>query len=245
MSKDIVLGNSFAIDIVDAVKNLPVIKKEDVDFLMDHKESLALTLEKTQMWRTDVQKLSIVSDFNFPTIHSKLHQTILEQKVQFDQAMYLAKDFELKKLEIEELECDLEELTDSKRDFVRRKKISLEMAFKQYELKNMQIAMDYRMQEVRGWEKIKEELLVILREQGIPEDTIWSKNDGEVTSIFFQSLNNLQGLKNSTDAAEVNNLLSLARFAVQQAKQLGVIEKLKTQCNEVQLSFLNQILTEK
>lgn len=235
------LGKLAVSSIVETVKSLPVLKEEDVHFLQAHKESLALVLEKTYMWRTDAQKRSIVSDYNHPTVHSKLHQAMLEQKVQFDQAMYLAKDFEMKKLEIEELECDLEELTSSKRDQIKAKKIQLEMQFKQYELKNAQIAMDYRMREVKGWEAIKEECVNFMRNNNVPEEQIWSKEAGEIASLFLQTLTNLEGIKQSTDAGEVNNLLALARFAVQQAKQANLFEQLVANCNPAQLNSLRML----
>lgn len=232
------LGKLAIANIVEAVKNLPVLKEEDVHFLQTHKESLAMVLEKTYMWRTDGQKRSIVSDFNHPTVHSKLHQAILEQKVQFDQAMYLAKDFELKKLEIEELECDLEELEDTKRSQIKGRKIALELQFKQYELKNAQIAMDYRMREVKGWEKIKEECITYMRREGVPDEQIWNKEAGELAALFFQALTNLEGIRNSTDGGEVNNLLALARFAVQQVKQAKMFDAFLPNCNSIQINSL-------
>ena len=238
---DLILGNSAVAGIVDAVKNLTVIKPEHMNFLQVHREHLASVLENTHMWRTDTQKRSILSDHFYPTIHSKFHQAILEQKVQFDQAMYLAKDFELKKLEIEESNCDLEEVDATKRGDIKSRKIKLEIQFKQYELKNMQIAMDYRMKEVMGWQAILDDLLSIMRKENISEEAIWNKNNGEITSMFFSTLNNLQGLENSNDGAERNNLVSLASFAVKQAKQAGIFDTLKTQLNETQLKYLKAL----
>lgn len=237
----VTVGSTAVSEIVNAIKDMLVIKKEDATFLQEHSAHLALVLEKTHMWRTNVQKMSIISDFNYPTLHGKLHQSILEQKVQFDQAMYLAKDFELKKLEVEEIECDIENLSNSKRDLIEAKKSHLEIKFKQYELKNMQIAMDYRMKEVKGWQTLIDQLLAEMRKAGLTEEFIWEKNEGEVTHIFFSSLNNLQGLSNSSDGAEVNNLISLAKFAIQQTKQLNIFDKLVAQCNTQQLNFLKQL----
>jgi len=233
--------NKAVSDILETVRNIPVISKDDYSFLVEKKEHLSQVAEKTHMWRTDIQKMSIISDAYYPTTHSKFHQAILEQKVQFEQAMYLAKDFELKKLEVEELECDLEELTDSKRDNIKKRKLQIEMQFKQFELKNMQTAMKYRMEEVKGWQKIQEELLDIMRKEGLSEDEIWNKSAGEVSTMFYQSLTNLQGIKSSTDGGERNNLIALAKFAVEQAKQLGIFEELKIKCNPEQSDSLNLI----
>lgn len=242
--KDLILGTEAVNDIVEVVKNYPIMKENDVKFLQENSAHLAAVVENTHMWRTDSQKKSIIADTYHPTYHSKFHQSILEQKVQFEQALYLAKDFEMKKLEIEELACDLEELTESKRDLIKNKKIQIEIQFKQYELKNMQIAMKYRMDEVKGWQAIQNELLEKMRAEGVSEEIIWSKNEGEITAMFFQTLSNLQNLKAATDSAERTNLIALARFAVQQAKEAGRYDTLRPLCNAEQsdsLRFLGHI----
>jgi hypothetical protein len=228
-------------DIVSATQNLPVFKPEDVKFLVEKSKHIGNVIQHTYMWRTDNQKLSIINDVHFPTLHSKYHQAMLEQKVQFDQTMYLAKDFELKKLEIEEMECELEELTDSKRDQIKNKKLQIEMQFKQYELKQMQIAMEYRMKEVKGWQNIQESLMMQMKEQGMEEDRIWNRQEGEMQSMFFVAMNNLQGLKSCTDSAERTNLTSLAVFVYKQAKQAGLLEKYIAQCDNTQLDSLKYV----
>jgi len=225
-------------EIVDTVKNLPVFKKDDIHFLQENSKHLGQVMEHTQMWRTNTQKLSIINDVHFPTDHAKYHQAMLEQKVQFDQAMYLAKDFEMKKLEIEELECDLEELTDSKRDKIKEKKIQIDIQFKQYELKQMQTAMKYRMDEIKGWQAIENELLNKMRKEGMDEEEIWTKDQGEIQNMFLASLNNLQGLPSCTDSAERSNLISLAVFAYKQVKQAGLLNTLKSKCNPAQLDSI-------
>ena len=235
------IGQKTVSDIIEAVKELPILKKEDVTFLQEKSKHLAAVLEKTHIWRTDVQKQSIINDYHFPTVHAKFHQAMLEQKVQFDQAMYLAKDFELKKLEIQELQCDLEDLGDSRRDEIKQKRLEIEIQFKTYELNQMQIAMHYRMSEVRGWQSIQEQLLEHMRAAGVSEEEIWSKNDGEVTSMFFMALNNLQQLPATTDSAERGNLISMAVFAYSAAKQAGLLDALREKCNPSQLASLQMI----
>jgi len=218
-------SNELLSGVISAVKDIQVIKDDDMKFLVEHKEHLAAVFENVHMWRTDSQKRSIISDAYHPTLHSKFHQAICEQKVQLDQAFYLAKDFEMKKLEIEELALDLEELGDTTRDDIKRKRIQIDMQFKQYELKQMEIAMNYRMSEVKGWQQLEQQLLEQMRAEGMDEETIWNKNAGEIEFMFFQFLTNLQGLKNSTDGAEAHNLVALAMFGVQQAKEIGKFDE--------------------
>ncbi len=225
-------------NILETIRPMQVVKSEDQAFLVEHKQHFAKVFEKVHIWRTDTQKLSIVSDNYHPTLHSKFHQAILEQKVQLEQAFYLAKDFEMKRLEIEELVLDLEELGDTARDEIKRKRIQIDLSFKKYELDQMAIAMNYRMAEVKGWQKIEEDLLEKMRASGMDEETIWSKDAGEVESMFFATLTNLQGLAKSTDGAEANNLVALARFYTQKVKEAGRLEELKKKCNPAQLDSL-------
>ena len=239
MNSLVTLGNEAISEIVKAVKSFPIMKDEDVNFLEMNSSHLAKVVENTHMWRTDTQKMSIISDSFHPTLHSKFHQAIAEQKVQFEQAMYLAKEFELKKLSVEEIECDISDLTDTKRDNIKRRKLELELKFKSYELKNMQIAMKYRMDEIRGWQDIENQLLALMRNENISEEAIWNKNDGELVSMFFQTLTRLQGIKSTTDGAERNNLIALARFAVAQVKENGLLAKLKEKCSREQLESLS------
>lgn len=243
MSNIIVRDTTTAVsNMLDTIRPMSVIKKEDQQFLVAHKEHFAQVFEKTHIWRTDTQKKSIVSDTYHPTLHSKFHQSILEQKVQLEQSFYLAKDFELKKLEIEELMLDLEDLgepeTASARDNIKRRKLEVEIQFKKYELEQMVIAMNYRMAEVKGWQAIQDQLLEDMRSSGMDEETIWTKDAGEVEAMFFTTLTNLQGLAKTTDGAEATNLIALAKFYVQKIFESGRLPDLKERCNAAQLDSL-------
>ena len=242
--------NKTVASIVEAVKSVPVMSEEDFKFLQEKTEHIQNVLTCTHMWRTDLQKESIINDIDFPTIHAKFHQAILEQKVQFDQTMYLAKDFENLKLDMELLECDLEDLApigENKRDDIKRRRIELDIKFKEYELGQMRIAMNYRMAEVKGWQAIEERLLETMRESGIPEEDIWNKNTGEIKSMFFTAINRLKGIISNTKdgSAEFNNIVSYAVHAYKIAKNAGLLEDLLAECNEIQLisiKFLKQFL---
>jgi len=225
-------------NILDTIKPMSIIKKEDQQFLVANKEHFAQVFEKVHIWRTDTQKRSIISDDYHPTLHSKFHQSILEQKVQLEQSFYLAKDFELKKLQVEKLMLDMEELGDSRRDEIKRRELEIEIQFHKYELDQMVIAMNYRMSEVKGWQNLQEELLKDMRESGMDEDAIWNKDAGEVESMFFASLTKLQGLAKTTDGAEAANLVALAKFYVQKVFEAGRLPELKKKCNSAQLDSL-------
>jgi len=247
--KDLIATNMANDVILPMIREMPVICKEDQKFLVENKEHLGKVFEKTFMWRTKIQKLSIVSDDYCPTLHGKFHQAILECKVQTDQLFYLMKDFEMAKLDCEILEEEIKELKfptepPTRKSLLEAEKKELELKFKQYELKQQQIAANYRMAEIKDWVEIQESLMQQMKEQGMDDDEMWNKNAGEVRNMFFLTLTNLHGLAKSTDGAETNNLMALARFSVQQARELGIFENLVVQCNEQQrqsLKFLGEL----
>lgn len=249
------LAVSAVAGILTTTKDMQIMKPEDVKFLQEHKEHFGAVLENTYIWRTDIQKLSILNNVDFPTTHAKFHQAMLEQKVQFEQTMYLAKDFEMQKLEMEELEAELaevertmakaEEANDeytNKMSKIKAKKLSINIQFKQFELKQQQIAMKYRMSEVKGWQKIQEGLMQDMLNAGISMEDIWNKEAGDFSAMFFSGLNRYEALAQATDTAEQNNLIALAVFVIQQAQANGVFEKLKKMCTEKQLRCIERVI---
>ncbi len=244
--KGLKIANQAIQSILETVKDLPILSKEDNSFLAENREHLAKVFRHTHMWRTDIQKNSIINDMQFPTVHAKFHQTMLEQKVQFDQAMYLAKDFEIKKIDIEKEKIKIQKIKDRENldeiDELDLKQKEIELQFKMYELQNMKISMNYRMAEVRGWKTIQTKLLSMMEKEGLDEKTIWNKEDGEITSLFYLTLNNLQGIKQTTDSAEYNNLLSLAVFSVKQIQQRGLLEKMMGNLTDLQKDSLQFVL---
>jgi hypothetical protein len=105
----------------------------------------------------------------------------------------------------------------------------------------MEIAMHYRMDEVKGWQRIEEQLLTQMREEGKDEEYIWNKSQGEIESFFYQFLLNYHGIAKSTDGAESHNLYSLAKHGVRQAKQAGMFKDLLKKCNKKHIEALASI----
>lgn len=243
------LRENYGDELVKYINSFQVMSLEDKKFLSDNRKLLQNIMVHTYMWRTDNQKRSIVSDDYHPTLHSKFHQSILEQKVQFEQAILLAKDFEMKKLDveetiiaIEELESEVQELESNsveyRKNSIKLRKAKIELEFKQFELHQIQVAMKYRMKEIKGWKEIEDELLDVMKKDGWKEEDIWDKEAGEIESMFFLFLNNLQALPKATDTAEVNNLIALAKFAVNYASQKGMLDIFLKKCTKQQIEAL-------
>ncbi len=224
-------------------------------FLQENSKNLQMIQEKTWIWRTPMQQRSIISDDYFPTQQGKMAQVMLETKVHFEQAILLSKDYAMCKLEIEELLLDMEEsqqrqegeTMDSvayRREDIKQRKLQLEMQAKSYSLQQYQIQFEYRMKEIQGWKNLQDEVYEDLKEQGLEDEDIFNKSHGEIENAFFSFLTNLKGIEKTTDGAEYNNLIALARFAVDEAIKNGMFEGLVERCNADQLralEFLNYI----
>jgi len=240
-------------NIISYVKNFNAISNENFKFLQDNKEHLGKMFEKVHMWRTTAQKESIISDEYHPTTHSKFHQTIAEAKVQTEYLFYTMKDFEIKKLEIEELSLDIEEIEDKEKESllsgierkrleIQKNKKQIEIQFKTYELKQMEIAMHYRMDEVKDWKRIQDRLITQLKKEGMDDESIWEKGKGEIESMFLQFLYNFRvGIERSQDGAERANLHALAQFSIKQAKEAGLFEILLKRCNKLHIEALQML----
>jgi hypothetical protein len=231
--------------ILDKINEVEIIEKDDFKKLVNLKDHFDRVLENTFIWRTQVQKKSIISDDFHPTDHSKFHQAILEQKVQFEQMLYLSRDFELRKLDLEEVQEDLNDLLSSNKSGTRleinKKRMEIKINFGNYELKNMKILMKYRLKEVFGWQVLIDDLYKKMKDSGLSEQEIWSKEEHEIKSFLFIQLNRLQGIRVTKDPAELKNLVGLAKAAIQMAKDCGMYGVWKAEMNAMQLNSLSLI----
>lgn len=230
---------------LESISKFEILSKEDLQFLEEKKEHLQKVFQQTYIWRTQLQKESIISDYYHPTLHSKFHQAILEQKVQTEQLFYLLKDIQLKKIHLKEILLNIKEI-ESKQEITEREEIELEKLYVErdftlYELQQMRITVDYRMKEVKGWQQIQDNLIKKMKAEGKDDEYIWNKDLGEIEDFFFWTLNNYQGIKSSTDGGERNNLTALAVFAVKQAIELGLFETFLKRCTPIQLESLEML----
>lgn len=203
-------------------------------------------MEKVELndhqWRTKHDQLSILADRQFPTPHGKFHQTIREQHVFFQQTVYLARDFEMALCDLEEMKRDLvdaEKSQDGRAD-LRVRRLKVQIASKEYDLRTMRHQMRFRVKELRGWKRIQDELMPeILKTYS--EDEAWNREAGEPEEMFFRFLNMYTAIKRSNDAGEVHNLTALAEFAVDLAHRYEKLTEWAQSCTRDQLQVLVDI----
>ncbi len=234
----------FGKNMIEYVQNFQIMTPEDKKFWLENKERIQSVCTKTFMWRTNTQKRSILSDDYHPTLHSKFHQCILENKVFIEQSIVLAKEFEKTKLDMELLQVEIEEIEEKisnsplnkfeiKKLEIELKRKRLELGHKVLELQQYKVQMEYRMKENKEWKVLEDELIEEMKKMGLSEEEIWNKEYGEIEHLFYWSLNNLKALYlgKIQDSAEVNNLVALARFSINRAKDIGIFDRLYEKCN--------------
>jgi len=138
-----------------------------------------------------------------------------EQKVQFTESVRLAKEYAMHLLVKEDNTIDLEsvkeeisemllkkspsneELRKLRKKEIQKNRIEIALQEIEYQLTEMKIAMDYRMKEVKSWEKLKEILIERMKDLGLSEEQIYNKEFGELEGYFYLFINNLKGLEKS------------------------------------------------
>ena len=253
-----------AVNMVKVATQTDIMTSEDKKFFVANSDRWQAVATNTHIWRTTQEKETIL--FEHPTLHSKFHQCLLENKVFLDETVRLAKESEIIKLDaeslyvdIEDLKLDLEELEEElagtlpdSREFrkikteiarvnIALRKKTVELQEKTYAVQNSAIAMKYRVLELKDWKAFEDELLSQLREAGYSEEEIWSKNFGQEEGFFFMFLNKYQGVHQSTDSGEVHNLTNLARYAVESAIKHNKFRSYLPRCNPQQLDSLQKL----
>ena len=240
-----------------------VINEADKQFFLANTERWNEVSTKTHIWRTFAEKKSIL--FEWPTTHLKFHQSILECKVFKEQALQLDKEAKMTKLEAEELYIDVEnieaDIKDLEEDLEQstddRARRALEYAIKKKSIKlrkkltnlhekamaaqNQENQMMYRMDELRDWVKLQDDMIAEMKEQGMTDEFIWDKNKAQETGNFFLFLTKYIGVKQSKDTGEISNLTNLARHYVDEAIKAKTFIGMLQFCDNTQKQSLLEL----
>ena len=249
---------------IQAIIKHDVVRAEDKQFFLANMDRWSDVSTKTHIWRTFSEKKSILSEL--PTTHLKFHQAILENKVFYEQTLLLDKEAKMTKLEAEELYIDAENLKSEieelqeelinykedskeyrqtnyqirKKDVELRKKLT-ELHEKAIAVKNQENAMLYRMDELRDWKKMVDEMIEEMKSKGMSDEEIWDKNASQESGNFFLFLTKYSAVKFSKDTGEINNLTYLAKFYVDESVKDNKFEDYLRMCDRVQLQSLIEL----
>jgi tetrahydromethanopterin S-methyltransferase subunit B len=244
-----------------------VINEADKQFFLANTERWNDVSTKTHIWRTYAEKKSIL--FEWPTTHLKFHQSILECKVFKEQALQLDKEAKITKLEAEELyidveniEAEIKELQETleqlfegpdhatryreisysikKKDIKLRKKLT-NLHEKAMAAQSQENQMLYRMDELRDWVSLQDEMIAEMKASGMTDEFIWDKNKAQETGNFFLFLTKFIGVKQSKDTGEISNLTNLARHYVDESIKNKTFIEMLGLCNDEQKRSLLEL----
>jgi len=171
-NKALTMGQ-FSAQALDVVKNASLLSEDNLKALTQMQEELQHTWEHKQMWRTECEiRNSVLVDSKFPTPDAKYHQAVREQSVFFTELVRLSYDYrklqqdvkiiEAKKMELEHALQEAIEKDAPKWEILqleaRIEKQKIKLDEKVFAAKNMQLAAQDRMREIRIWSKVKAEL---------------------------------------------------------------------------------------
>jgi hypothetical protein len=156
---------------LSTLKNLSLVKPEDIQFMCDHADKFQDRFSKRSFFRSEFEmRYGVLSESEHPTPDSKYWQAIGEQAVHVEeftnlgfQSKKLLADIELIKIQIEEIEYKLNEAIFVN-DFERRKsevkldKKKTELQEKEFGFIQQRKTAKERMKEIKNWEKIIAEL---------------------------------------------------------------------------------------
>jgi hypothetical protein len=207
---------------LEAVATAGVLQPEALEQLQALAPELTNTWEKQQRWRTETEaRVSVLGDYQHPTLASKYWQAVCEQGVFTEQLVHLAFDYRVKSeeraiLQAEEalLRVEAEQAGTS---LVQRslltaraniKAIEAERAL--YLLREMQLAAKDRLRELAMWSNLKAEVVALAEKRGQPFDTTNPDTHQLATfAVKFERQAEV-ALKSNAGPAELRNALSLA-----------------------------------
>jgi len=131
-----------------------LLDKDDYSNFKKLTDELRDTWTKKQIFRTETEmRVSVLSDFKFPTNASKYWQCIREQNVFFENLMSLSFDYRKNDVEIKKLERKLE----TEEDELEKELLQIELEQKIYGKANMELVAKDRMREIKAWSDLKKE----------------------------------------------------------------------------------------
>jgi hypothetical protein len=131
-----------------------LLDKDDYSNFKKLTDELRDTWTKKQIFRTETEmRVSVLSDFKFPTNASKYWQCIREQNVFFENLMSLSFDYRKNDVEIKKLERKLE----TEKDELEKELLQIELEQKIYGKANMELVAKDRMREIKAWSDLKKE----------------------------------------------------------------------------------------
>jgi len=131
-----------------------ILDEKEVDEFRKLTPEIKDAWRKRQIFRTDTEaRISVLSDFKFPTKAAKYWQAVREQVVHFEQLMQMSFDYRRNEVKIKKLKRKIEE----EKDELKKELWQIELEEKIYAKANMELVAKDRMREINMWSYLKKE----------------------------------------------------------------------------------------
>jgi len=209
-------------DKLNVLKDLDLVKPEDIDYLQEHRGEFQERFVKRAFFRSEFEmRYGVLSDAEHPTPDSKYWQAIGEQAVHVQE--FISLGYEHKKLlaDIEYMQAQVEELEylynqdfDTEKDF-ERKKIDARLKKKKVQIQEKQFGLilqkktaKERMKEIKNWTRIIKELEPLVK-HGL--DDFEAHHAERYIKRYGQRLQNMSLLDGAEREHVVKHFMSFAQ----------------------------------
>ena len=214
-----------------------LISRTDMEDLTRLYPSLRHDWEVRPMFRTETEaRVSVLNQIHHPTPHAKYWQSVKEQQVFFGELIYLSFDYRRKKIELKQLERDIQRETDN----LKMELLNIDIEQKRYEILFAEKVAAERTREIKQWAKIKEELI-----QHHP-DKINTENADEgvyqLKSYAKRFILEMLNSGNNLGAGDAQNVIGKAVTVKNRCKEMNIWDEVKSELGltPVQLKALGE-----
>lgn len=216
----------------DIINKSELIDKLDFSSILEMKEELNETFQKSQMFRTRTEaEISVLNDLKFPTHSSKYRQSMREQNVMFENLVELSYDYRKNVLENKKLQKEIETETDE----IEKELKQIELERWEFHLRQMEKVGWDRIREIKMWSEIK-----YRESQNMTPEELSDVDNHQLISYTGRFINQIIANRGNPWiwAWEMNNLHWQFGSAIRECKEKWLLWKIVWHLDNEELLYL-------
>jgi hypothetical protein len=234
------MEKEYATTAISIISDAKILQPEDLNAVSDLAPELLDNFLYSQIFRTRTEmEVSVLNDTKFPTPDSKYWQAQREQRVHFHELVMLSYEYrknqaEIRKLKKEQVKfATAEGKPDDSPDWDL---LQIEIERRTYIARTMERTAKDRIQEIREWHEIKENLKPRM-EHGLTDC-----DEHQLVSYTVRWLQQVRGMGQNGSPSERNNLLALLNMGVSKCIEKSLMGKVmgafdERTCKQIRQNF--------
>jgi len=217
-----------------------IFTQEDLGKLAACAPAITHAFDHMQVFRTPTEmRVSVLNDVHFPTADSKYWQTVREMEVMFENLVNLVFTYEEKKIDLEQIHFEIDDIKQDAGDIFFRKKKELEIKKINWHMTNIKREAHNRIREIAEWKQIQDELSPYI------QCGMENVNDHQLLSLAEQFLGayviemQRRGPKGEGGLEAFQNLMAhlitTLKWVKAQGKMDDLVERVKRDKNKMQV----------